>query len=738
MSKTDSPPQTFPPGARCGVLLPVPFGQIYDYRVPDDLTLSAGDFVRVPLGPRKMAGVVWGAGEGGFADAKLKTVIEKLPAMPMAEITRRFIDWVAGYTLSSPGAVLKMAMSVTDALEPPKGSKVYRIADTLPDIKLTATRERVLAVLRDGPPLSASEAALEAGCSPAVVAGLAKAGALVEASRVREKPWPQPDIDLQGPQLSDAQRVAADDLVTKTKAGGFAAVLLDGVPGSGKTEVYFEAVAEALKHGQQVLVLLPEIALSSQWLARFERRFGARPAQWHSDLGARDRRETWRAVANAKVKVVVGARSALFLPYQNLGLIVVDEEHDPAFKQEEGVIYNARDMAVVRAHLGAILICLASATPSLETAVNAESGKYTLLHLPERHGGAVLPDLDLIDMRREKLPATRWLSPSLVEALEQTFAAGEQAMLFLNRRGYAPLTLCRTCGFRLACPNCSAWLVEHRRGRGRLQCHHCGHTIAMPDRCPSCEDEHSFHACGPGVERVAEEAAQAFPDARVVLASSDTLTGPRAAAELIERIERHEVDLIIGTQIVAKGYHFPMLTLVGVVDGDLGLAGGDLRAAERTYQLLYQVAGRAGRGERPGRVLVQTYQPDHAVMQAMKSGVRERFIAEEVKAREDLHMPPFGRLVALIVSGAHEHAVDAQAVSLSRTAPRYDGVEVLGPAPAPLAMLRGRHRRRLLMKLKPGIAPQPVVREWLDRLLKAKRREKGVRIQIDVDPQSFL
>jgi len=741
MSKSDSPPQTIPPtfapGARCGVLLPVPFGQVYDYLVPDGVTLGAGDFVRVPLGPRKMAGVVWGPGEGGFADAKLKTVIEKLPAVAMADVTRRFIDWVAGYTLSSPGAVLKMAMSVTDALEPPKGAKAYRIADPLPDIKLTATRERVLAVLKDGPPLSASEAAMEAGCSPAVVAGLAKAGALVETSRVREKSWPRPDVDLEGPQLSDAQHTAARDLVAKTKTSGFAAVLLDGVPGSGKTEVYFEAVAEALKHGQQVLVLLPEIALSSQWLARFERRFGARPAEWHSDLGARDRRETWRAVANGKVGVVVGARSALFLPYQNLGLIVIDEEHDPAFKQEEGVIYNARDMAVVRAHLGEIPICLASATPSLETAVNAESGKYTLLHLPERHGGAVLPDLDLIDMRREKLPATRWLSPSLVEALTETFAAGEQAMLFLNRRGYAPLTLCRTCGFRLACPNCSAWLVEHRV-KGRLQCHHCGHTVPMPERCPNCEAEHSFHACGPGVERVAEEAKLAFPDARVVLASSDTLTGPRAAADLIERIERHEVDLIIGTQIVAKGYHFPMLTLVGVVDGDLGLAGGDLRAAERTYQLLYQVAGRAGRGERPGRVLVQTYQPDHAVMQAMKSGVRERFIAEEVKAREDLHMPPFGRLVALIVSGAHEHAVDAQAVSLIRCAPHYDGIEVLGPAPAPLALLRGRHRRRLLMKLKPGIAPQPVVREWLERLAHAKRREKGVRIQIDVDPQSFL
>jgi len=737
MNQSDSPPQDFSPGTRCGVLLPVPLGQVYDYRVPDDLVLRAGDFVRVPLGPRKLVGVVWGPGEGSVADAKLRAVIEKLPATPMAAITRRFVDWVASYTLSSLGAVLKMAMSVADALEPPKGVKAYRVAAQLPDIKMTATRERVLTVLEAGPPMTASEAALEAGCSPAVVAGLAKAGALVEASQVREKAWINPDPDLPGPTLSGAQLEAATDLAAKTKAGGYAPVLLDGVPGSGKTEVYFEAVVEALKLGKQVLVLLPEIALSAQWLSRFEKRFGARPAEWHSDLGARDRRETWRAVADGKVSVVVGARSALFLPYKDLALIVVDEEHDPAFKQEEGVIYNARDMAVVRAHLGGIPICLVSATPSLESAVNAEAGKYTLLHLPERHGGAVLPELDLIDMRREKLPATRWLSPSLEQALKETFEAGEQAMLFLNRRGYAPLTLCRTCGFRLACPNCSAWLVEHRT-KGRLQCHHCGHNMRLPDKCPNCEDEHSFHACGPGVERVAEEVMITFPDIRVALASSDTIIGPRAAADLIKRIEDHEVDLIIGTQLVAKGYHFPMLTLVGVVDGDLGLAGGDLRAAERTYQLLYQVAGRAGRGERPGRVLVQTYQPDHGVMQAMKSGVRERFVAEEVRARQELHMPPFGRLVALIVSGKVEGAVESQAIRLARTAPRYDGVEVLGPAPAPLALLRGRHRRRLLMKLGPGIAPQAIVREWLDRVVKSGQRQKGVRIKIDVDPQSFL
>ena len=736
MTKTDSlfgddPAPT--DGERVGVLLPVPLGKVYDYRVPPGMDVHPGDFVRVPFGPRKLVGVVWGTGQGEVAASKLKSVAAKLPAPPMAAVTRDFIEWLAAYTLSTLGQVLKMAMSVEDALEDPKGVKVFRPATPMPDVKMTATRTRVLDALKAGPPMTASEAAMAAGCSPAVVTGLYKAGALVEASQVRERTWAAPDVVRAGPTLSPAQTTAAAELVAKVKADAYAGMLLDGVPGSGKTEVYFEAVAEAVRAGKQVLVMLPEIALGTQWLARFERRFGVKPAEWHSDLGSRQRRETWRAVADGRARVVVGARSALFLPYHDLGLIVVDEEHDPAFKQEEGVIYHARDMAVVRAHLGGFPICLVSATPSLESAVNVKAGKYELLHLPERHGGAVLPDLDLIDMRAEKLPATRWLSGSLSRALSETFAAGEQAMLFLNRRGYAPLTLCRTCGHRLDCPNCSAWLVEHR-GRRRLECHHCGHNIPMPEVCPNCEAEHSFHACGPGVERLAEEVADAFPDIRVAVASSDTLSGPRAAEDLIGRIERHEVDLIIGTQIVAKGYHFPLLTLVGVVDGDLGLAGGDLRAAERTYQLLYQVAGRAGRGEKPGRVLVQTFLPEHPVMQAMKSGVRDTFIAEEIRARKELFMPPFGRLVALIVSGKIEAAVDAQTTKLARCAPGYDGVRVLGPAPAPLAMLRGRFRRRFLMKLKPGLAPQTIVRDWLA----ATAKEKGVRIQVDVDPQSFL
>ena len=462
-------------------------------------------------------------------------------------------------------------------------------------------------------------------------------------------------------------------------------------------------------------------------------RFGAAPALWHSELTPSKRRTTWRAVADGGARVVVGARSALFLPYPELGLIVVDEEHEPSFKQEDGVVYNARDMAVVRARLGDFPIVLASATPSLESTVNVSAGRYETLLLPDRHAGATLPRIDLIDLTRDPPARGRWLSPALEGALKETLAKGEQAMLFLNRRGYAPLTLCRACGHRMQCPNCTAWLVEHR-GQGGLLCHHCGHRAARPKRCPSCDAEDKFAACGPGVERLAEEVEALLPGVRTAIAASDTLTGPKAAEELVRRMEDHDIDLVIGTQIVAKGYHFPLLTLVGAVDADLGLAGGDLRAAERTFQLLTQVAGRAGRGSKPGQVLVQTYMPAHPVMQALASGDRERFMEAEARDRREAAMPPFGRLVSLIVSGTDEAAVDDASGRLIRAAPEADGVRVLGPAPAPFALLRGRHRRRLLLKAGRDVAVQAHVRRWLQSVsLPAK-----VRVQVDVDPYSFL
>ena len=719
------------------VLLPLPLQGPYDYRVPDGMDLNPGDYVEVPLGPRRVAGVVWGGGSGAFDFARLKPVARRFGLRPMSEVTRRFVDWVAAYTLALPGLVLKMALSVPLALETPRPAIVCRVVAgaALPaGFKMTGARQRVLGAAGTGEPRTAPDLAVAADCGPAVVRGLLDAGLLEAVPVALEPELPQPDWERAGPVLSADQDAAARALIGALEAGKYGVTVIDGVTGSGKTEVYFEAIAACLASGRQVAVLLPEIALSTQWLERFKRRFGEAPGMWHSELSPGLRRATWRAVATGSLRVVVGARSALFLPYADLGLIVVDEEHDPAFKQEETVIYQARDMAVARAWLGGIPIALVSATPSLETMINVESGRYTLKHLPSRHGGASLPEIEVVDMRAQKAERPRrWMAPPLRKAIAETLEAGEQAMIFLNRRGYAPLTLCRGCGFRLQCPHCSAWLVEHRSA-GKLVCHHCGHAMPPPERCPQCEKEESFAACGPGVERIAEEVAELFPQARMAVMASDTLTGPNAIDELVRKVAGHELDLLIGTQVMAKGHHFPMLTLVGVVDADLGLAGGDLRAAERTYQLLHQVSGRAGRAERPGRVMLQSFQPEHPVIQALLSGDRDAFLAAEAEERRDGNLPPFGRLAALVVSGEDMEAVDAASRALGRSAPRSDEVEVLGPAPAPLALLRGRHRRRLLVKAPRSLTLQPLLRQWLANT----PLPSGVRVQVDVDPYSFL
>jgi primosomal protein N' (replication factor Y) len=711
------------------ILLPLPLAGCYDYRADD---VTPGDFVMVPLGKREQIGVVWGPGTGEVSAQRLKSVIARLDLPPLPAVCRRFVDRVAAYTLAPPGAVLRMAMSVSAALEPPRRIAAWQRAPGPPrDVRLTPARRRVLAVLGGGPARPSRELAREAGVGTGVIKAMAESGLLESVSLAAAPVFALPDGGRPGPELSADQRAAADALIVRADDGGV--TLLDGVTGAGKTEVYFEAVAAALRAGRQALVLLPEIALTGQWLERFEQRFGARPAEWHSDLSSVERRTTWRAVAQGEARVVVGARSALFLPYPDLGLIIVDEEHEVAYKQEDGVAYQARDMAVLRGHLARIPVVLVSATPSLETLQNVASGRYAALHLPDRHAGAALPKVAAIDLRRDRLARQRWLSPRLVCALEQTLAAGEQALLFLNRRGYAPLTLCRTCGHRLNCPNCTAWLVEHRL-TGKLQCHHCGYQARLPKTCPQCGHEGTFAACGPGVERLAEEAAGLFPAARTALLTSDTMGGPRTVSAMIARIARHEVDLLIGTQIVAKGHHFPMLTLVGVVDADLGLSGGDLRAAERTYQLLHQVAGRAGRAERPGQVLLQTFDPDHPVMRALVAGDREGLISHEMAERRSLAMPPFGRLAALILSSHDQEKLDQTTRVLARVAPAGPGISVLGPAPAPLALLRGRHRRRFLLKCRREIAPQPLIRDWLARV----KLPGPVRLQIDVDPYSFL
>ncbi len=714
------------------VLLPYPFPGPFDYRVPPDLDLHPGDIVLVPLNRREEVGVVWDAPADDAVPAhKLKSVIGVINTPPMGPSLRRFIDWIAAYTLTPPGDVLAMALRVVSHTDRPVIT--YRRADPQPAGRLTPPRQRVLDVLARQEPLATADLLREAAVSAAVLRSMAASGLLVMQAAPRPSPFLPPDPDYPGPALSPKQSHVAALLRQAVDDRRFSVTLLDGVTGSGKTEVYLEAVAACLRAGRQALVMLPEIALSSQWIERFQRRFGVAPAVWHSDLSSRVRKITRKAVAEATAPVVVGARSALFLPFPDLGLVVVDEEHEAAFKQQDGVIYNARDMAIVRARLSDCPVVLVSATPSLETVANVEAGRYDHVRLSSRHGGATLPKVELVDLRETPPERGRFLAPPVIEAIRQTLARGEQAMLFLNRRGYAPLTLCRHCGHRMQCPNCTAWLVEHRT-RQQLLCHHCGHTIPIPPECPACGALDSLTPVGPGIERITEEAALIFPDARRLIMASDTIAGPHAAAEAAHAIEDRRIDLIIGTQLVAKGWHFPHLTFVGVVDADLGLAGGELRASERTVQLLHQVAGRAGRAAAPGRVMLQTFVPDHPVMQALLLGDLDAFMASEADSRRDGEWPPYGRLAALIVSADTALMADTLARDLGRAAPRSEGLAVLGPAPAPMALLRGRHRRRLLLKVRRDVAVQPILRNWLSTV----RVPRGGRVDVDVDPISFL
>ncbi|WP_374387542.1 primosomal protein N' [Sandaracinobacter sp.] len=705
-----------------------------DYLVPDGL--PPGAVVEAPLGPRRVPGVLWD--DGVFEtrpvdEAKLRE-IRALDMPPVPEPIRRLVGWVADYYLAPPSAVLRMVLPQSAFLAPPKGPGQYVLGD-LPQTKSRPRAEmleRLDAVRGIGPaPLAVWAAAAEARVE--TLRGLVKAGVLLPAEVGEEDVVVSRPALPPGPVLSEAQGVAAGELCAAVAAHRAQPFLLDGVTGAGKTEVYLEAVAQAIREGGQALVLVPEIALTEAWLQRFRKRFGFAPAMWHSGLTPAARRAAFRAITSGEAAVVVGARSALFLAMPGLRLIVVDEAHDQAFKQEESVPYHGRDVAVMRGQFEGVPVVLATATPALETMEQVARGTYRELRLPDRHGGALLPDIHLIDLTRDPPPRGRWIAPPLAKAVEERLARKEQSLLFLNRRGYAPLTLCRACGERIQCPNCTAWLVEHRLAR-RLQCHHCGHSMPTPKACPSCGEADSLAPCGPGVERLAEEVALLWPDAKSVVATSDTIRTSADMAGLVAAVANGEVDILIGTQMLAKGHDFPNLTLVGVVDADLGLEGGDLRAGERAFQQIGQVAGRAGRGAKPGEVFLQTHQPRARVMQALLHGARDEFYAAEREVRLAAGMPPFGRLAAIVVSALDGAAAADAAKRLGQAAPHAPGIEVWGPAPAPLAMLRGRHRHRLLVHAKRTSPLQAYVRDWLGRV----ELPSSVRVTVDVDPQSFL
>ena len=720
-----------------GVMLPLPFNEAFDYKAETELPL--GTIVRVPWGREEQIGVVWHHGKTSqLPDNKIKPIIEKFDFPPLSKALMQFVKFVAEYNMAFIGLVLKMVISSKAIFDDSQTETLYTLSGkTLSEAKLknSDARWHVCDLLKHAP-YTRKEICQGAGVGMSVVNTLISAGVLKPIVREKQKYFAPPKGDFCKVSLTPEQEAAASILCDKVNQG-FSVTLLDGVTGSGKTEVYFEAVAKALDAGKQVLILVPEIALTTQWLARFEKRFGVKPACWHSGLGQRERIDTWKAIIQNRVKVIVGARSALFLPYPNLGLMVIDESHDHSFKQEDVVNYQGRDMAVVRAKLEQFPLILSTATPDLETVCNVEEGKYSSVQLTSRYAAAQLPEVKVIDLKKDKPQkgswGASWLSPTLVTALKENLEKNEQSMLFLNRRGYAPLTICRDCGHRIQCPNCTAWLTEHKKAN-RLICHHCGYSMPIPKSCPECHSEDGLAACGPGVERIAEEVSKRFPDAKIAVISSDITSSLKEVSEVFDKMEKGEVDILIGTQILAKGHHFPSLTLVGIVDADLGLMGSDLRATERTYQLLSQVSGRAGRAEKKGFVYLQTLYPDNAVLQALIHNDRNRFLDLEKQSRKILRMPPFGKLAAIIVSGANQDMTEKTAILLGQTAPNNDYISTLGPAPAPIYMLRNKYRYRLLLKTTKNIKIQSVIKEWLKRV----QAPNNVRIEVDIDPYSFM
>lgn len=717
------------------VLTTQPLDRPLDYKAPAG-GCFLGAFVEVPLGPRRVIGVVWGAGLGGFDLSKARAISRILDVPPMAEEMRDFLKKVSSYTITPLPQMLRLATRSPGLGDPPSMRKIYRLGAGEPD-RQTDARQRVLQVLQEygGLAFTLKELAETAGVSSSVVKGLVKQGVVREENSPRDLPYPHLEPDFGKVTLSAEQDAAAKQLRNAFETGQYTTTLLKGVTGSGKTEVYLEAVSACLKKGRQALVLLPEIALTAEFLDRVERRFGARAAEWHSGVTLTERRRCWRMVAEGGASLIVGARSALYLPFRDLGLVVVDEEHDTSYKQEDGVLYSARDMAVLRASLCSAQVILASATPSLESWANAESGKYKRIDLTSRFGAAELPEMRAIDMRPEKLPGSRWISDPLKQAVQSRIQKGEQSLLFINRRGYAPVTICRACGHQIGCDHCDARMVEHRFLK-RLVCHQCGESKPMPEVCPSCEVEGRLAPVGPGVERLAEETAESFPDARVAVLSSDLFGSARALKEQIGKIAAGEADIIIGTQLVAKGHNFPLLTLVGVIDADLGLQGSDLRAAERTFQLMRQVAGRAGRAEKKGAALLQTYQPEHPVIRAILSGDEEGFWQAEAREREAAGVPPYGRMAGIVLSSPDVQAVfDIGAELARRDGPlRAIDAQVFGPAPAPIARIRGRHRVRLLVKAAKGVPLQQALVKWVGQI----RQPHNLRLSIDIDPQNFF
>lgn len=723
----------FDAGTIVTVLLPNPQNSGYDYRLP--FTAKLGDYISVPMRNSEQIGLIVGPGSATDLDAsKIRNAFKLFDIPGMSDLDIKWLYKMSEYTMLKPGAILKLILNVPDAFLPKKMETLYSWSGNVD--RMTEQRIAVSDAFLANPNESLSETDIKniSGVSTSVVRGLIQSGALIPTgSNVIETFTPHEYKTDGGHKLNDEQLSASSSVNINH---GFLVHLLDGVTGSGKTQVYFDIVARAYASGKSVLIMMPEIALTAQFMNRFTERFGSAPIVWHSNLSSASRRNIWQNVSNGKIKMVIGTRSALFLPWQNLGLIIVDEEHDTSYKQEDMGSYHARDMAILRAHINSFPVVLASATPSAETIHKVQIGAYSVSHLHSRFGGATMPKIELIDLRQNS-PAPinnqrTWLTEPLVLAMEQTLAKRQQSMLFINRRGYAPITVCQKCGHNINCPDCSIGMVYHQK-TGKLQCHYCGNSAPVPTKCPNCGTENLMTHTGVGIERIRDEVIARFPFARVAILSSDLIVSPQSLERIISEIENHEIDIIIGTQILAKGHHFPNLTLVGVIDADMGLFGTDFRSHEKTFQQLYQVSGRSGRAEHPGRVLIQTYQPEHPVLIAIANNDRDGLMKNDLKNRLAASMPPFGQLISIIVECDDEKKLQSFCQKLSDITPIANGVSILGPMPAPMYKIRSWYRMRFLVTGGEKSKLQPIVEHWLNKI----KIPHDIRLKIDVNPQSF-
>tara|TARA_B100000686_G_scaffold265830_1_gene280398 strand:+ start:10621 stop:12753 length:2133 start_codon:yes stop_codon:yes gene_type:complete len=702
---------------------------IFDYIV--DKRILIGQIVYVPLRNKYYYGIVIGKGSNKLDAKKLKPISEIKNVPPISIELLNFCHWLSEWCMYDISLVTRMIIPSFNFLKSVK-NKLVLFHNEKNINSMTNLGHKTFKYIKEKPGLTISDYCKELNISKVVIKKLIKDGNILS----KESPFNQND-DLKikfykNNNLNQYQLKAVEKVQElKSKSSIF---LLDGVTGSGKTEVYISIIRKELSIGKQSLILLPEIALTNQLLEKFEERFGVKPIVWHSELSLKDRHKNWLQVLNGNAPIVIGARSSLFLPFKSLSCIIVDEEHDASYKQDDGVIYNARDMAVVRGQKAAAIVILSSATPSLESLNNAKLGKYIRLNLPERFGNSTMPSIKLIDMRKIKTKSGKWISDIAVKAIDKSIKSKEQVLLFLNRRGYSPLTICKSCGFRFQCAHCSAWLVNHKKDN-KMICHFCGYSENIINNCGQCGADDSFISCGPGVERLAEEIKILFPKVKLQILTSDTFT-KKLEKSFLNKIITGEINIIIGTQLVAKGHHFPHLNTVVAIDADLGLSGSDLRASEKTFQLLTQLSGRAGRESDSGIAYIQTYDPNHEVMQAILSGDKNNFLEAESKARNSRKLPPYGRLAALIIQSKNFNDLNMFLKLMSRNIPRIKNlrIDVLGPVPAPIPKLRDWHRYRYLIKSELGVRLQPYIKKWLSKI----KVNRAIRIKIDIDPYNFM